>query len=96
MNVNRIFFIVFGTVLLATAIYVWIQPVWALPTRSGDTKIHFIGLAKFLFGLAPFLCGLSMFRNATMPEIRKEPIVTTLFGFGVVSMILSIFLSQKF
>lgn len=95
MNANRIFFIVFGMALLTTAIYVWIQPFWVLPTRSGETRIHFIGLAHFLFGLSAFLCSLSMFRNAAMPEIRKEPIVVALFGGGIISMILSFLLSQK-
>lgn len=95
-NMNRLFFIAFGLLLLGIGIYVWIQPTWFLNTRRGDKLIHFIGLSKFLFGLAPFLGSLAMFRNATMPEVRKEPVTMTLFISGVVSMIISILLSQKF
>lgn len=96
MNANRIFFIVFGVILSLIGLYVWFQPSWALPTRSGETMIRFGGLAKFLFGLAPFLGGLAMFRNSLMPEKRKEPLVMTLFGLGVFSMILSLLLSEKY
>lgn len=96
MNANRIFFIVFGVFLSLIGVYVWVQPTWTLPTRRGDTMLHFIGLAKFLFGLAPFLGGLAMFRNAALPETRKEPLAMTLLGSGIVSMILSLLLSQKF
>lgn len=56
---------------------------------------HFVGLAKFLFGFSPFLGGLAMFRNSTMPEVRKEPIAVALFLSGIASMIISLLLAQK-
>lgn len=96
MDKDRLFFIVFGIFLVGLSIYVWIQPTWAIPTRSGDKMIHFVGLAKFLFGFSPFLGGLGMFRNSTMPKVRKEHLIMTLFISGVFSMILSILLSQKY
>jgi hypothetical protein len=93
---NRLFFLVFGLSLMVVGVYIWLQPVFAIPTRTAGVDIHFPGISKILFGLSPFLAGSGLLKNSFHPEVRNDSWAVGLFAAGAFSMIVAVLLGVKY